>query len=73
MQNEDKKWIKWVIFALICGFLIGGTIKKILSIFLTAPIFEIILVAIIPACMILGLLIVLYKYNKEKEDLLTHQ
>ena len=68
MSDYDRKWIKWLIFGLILGYVIGKCITVLLSIVVTnQDIFA--FVDLVPSGLsILGVLIVLYKYNKERED-----
>ena len=67
LNNEtDKKWLKRIVFALICGFLVGATLKKVLSYFLVAATWNLLKVLIMPASLIVVLLIVLYLYDRSK-------
>lgn len=67
LNNEtDKKWVKRIVFALICGFLVGAILKKVLSYFLVAATWNILKVLIMPASLIVALLIVLYLYDRSK-------
>lgn len=68
MQEEEKKWIKWIILAVFCGGIIGATLKQIFIKFLSAKL-QVLGIFCIPTCIIIALLIVLYKYNREKEQI----
>lgn len=69
MSSEDKLWIKWIVFAIIAGALVGKCISIILSLFLSET-WTLLINMIIPATVILGLVIVLYLYQREKEKTL---
>lgn len=70
MKKEEKKWIKWMCLGGGGGFFVGAIIKCILNLALKSSAFDIIKVLMIPACIIIGLLIVLYFYQREKDNIL---
>ena len=63
-NSEDRKWLIRILFALICGFLVGATIKKLLvyTTWTLAKTFA------MPLSIIIALLIVLYLYDRSKND-----
>ena len=69
MHDEDKRWIKWIVFAIIIGFLVGKIISVLLDLFLS-DMWVLLVNAAIPICLIVALLIVLYFYQREKEKTL---
>lgn len=70
MNEIDSKWIKKIIKALILGFIIGRALSFITGLILTDPIFELFISLIVPCVIIIGLIIVLIQYQKEKDDTL---
>lgn len=68
MNENDKGWLKWVGAALLAGFLAGELIKLILDKLLVAASFELLKNIVVPLFMIIGLLVVLYFYNKKKME-----
>ena len=69
MRDEDKRWIKWIIFSIVAGFLIGKTISVLLDLFLS-DMWVLFVNASIPVCIVFALLIVLYLYQRDKENTL---
>lgn len=67
MRDEEKKWIKWIALAALVGYAIGVLLKKILVAILPVAL-ELIPACTIPVCIILALLIVLYLYQKDKDN-----
>lgn len=70
MNEIDSKWIKKIIKALILGFIIGRVLSFITGLILIDPIFELFISLIVPCAIIIGLIIVLIQYQKEKDDTL---
>lgn len=68
MNDFDKGWLKYVGLGGGAGFLIGEVISHLLSAFVIPESWELLVNIITPACTIIGLLIVLYYYNKTKFD-----
>ena len=68
MNDIDKGWLKWVALALLAGFLVGKIVVLILDKLLIAASFALLKNLMIPLFMIIGLLIVLYFYNKNKYE-----
>ena len=68
MNDYDKKWVKWLILGLILGYIIGKTITVLLGIIVTNVSLLAFLKLLPPGCAVIGLLLVLSKYNKEKEN-----
>lgn len=68
MTDYDRKWVKWLLLGMVLGYVIGKVITVLLGIVVTdEAIYE--FVKLIPAGMsVLGLFLVLFCYNKEKED-----
>ena len=68
MTDYDRKWVKWLLLGMVLGYVIGKVITVLLGIVVTdEAIYE--LVKLIPAGMsAFGLFLVLFRYNKEKED-----
>ncbi len=72
MENDiSPRWIKEIIAAFILGALSGKLITVILGIFLKGEKWTLFLSLLMPAMIISGLLIVLYRYQKEKDDMLS--
>lgn len=69
MREEDKKWIKWIILAVFGGGLIGSCFKQVLVKVLPKSL-ALIPCLCMPAAIVIGLLIVLYFYQKEKDDVM---
>ena len=60
MTDYDRKWVKWLLLGMVLGYVVGKVITD-------EAIYE--FVKLIPAGMsVLGLFLVLFRYNKEKED-----
>ena len=71
MINQiDSKWIKKIIISLLSGGILGKAISVVLGVFLTEAKWELFLQLWVPIGAISGLLIVLYKYQKEKENII---
>lgn len=70
MSDYDRKWVKWLILGMVLGYIIGKAITVLLGIVVTnESVYE--FVKLIPAgTAVLGLMITLFRYNKEKEDML---
>ena len=68
MSEYDKGWIKWILLGAVMGYLIGKCIAVLLELVITNAAVYTFTSLIAPGFAILGLLIVLYRYNKEKED-----
>ena len=68
MTDYDKKWVKWLLLGMVLGYVVGKVITVLLGIVITdEAIYE--FVKLIPAGMsVLCLFLVLFCYNKEKED-----
>lgn len=68
MTDYDRKWVKWLLLGMVLGYVVGKVITVLLGIVITdEAIYE--FVKSIPAGMsVLGLFLVLFRYNKEKED-----
>lgn len=67
MKKEEKKWVKWIILGGGGGFFIGAIIKLILTYALSSSNFDILKVLSIPTCVVIGFLVVLYFYQKDKD------
>ena len=71
MFNQlDGKWIKRILVSIVSGGLIGKCISLILGIILTDEKWALFLQIWVPLCVVASLLIVLYRYQKEKEDII---
>ncbi len=68
MRDEDRRWIKYIIAAFIMGGVIGYFLSKVLALVLTGPTWALLIKGSVPLCIIAALLIVLYAYNREKND-----
>lgn len=68
MTDYDRKWVKWLLLGMVLGYVVGKVITVLLGIVITdEAIYE--FVKLFPAGMsVLGLFLVLFRYNKEKED-----
>lgn len=68
MTDYDRKWVKWLLLGMVLGYVVGKVITVLLGIVITdEAIYE--FVKLIPSVMsVLGLFLVLFCYNKEKED-----
>lgn len=66
MNDMDKGWLKYVALGGGGGFVIGEIISIILDKYVLPEGWELLSAAITPAFTIVGLLIVLYYYNKSK-------
>lgn len=68
MTDYDRKWVKWLLLGMVLGYVVGKVITVLLGIVITdEAIYE--FVKLIPAGMsVLCLFLVLFRYNKEKED-----
>jgi hypothetical protein len=68
MTDYDRKWVKWLLLGMVLGYVVGKVITVLLGIVITdEAIYE--FVKLIPSGMsVLGLFLVLFRYNKEKED-----
>ena len=68
MTDYDRKWVKWLLLGMVLGYVVGKVITVLLGIVITdEAIYE--FVKFIPAGMsVLGIFLVLFSYNKEKED-----
>ena len=70
MNEQDKGWIKYIVAAMLLGFIIGEFLSHLLGLFLTSASWALLVNVVIPLCMIACLLIVLYLYQKDKDDVL---
>lgn len=68
MNDIDKSWLKYVALGGGGGFVIGEIISTILRKFVFSDSWTLLLNVITPVFTIIGLLIVLYYYNKSKFD-----
>jgi hypothetical protein len=68
MNDIDKSWIKWIVAAVVLGFLAGELIYRVLDIVIVSASFVLLKNLAVPLCVIVGLLIVLYFYNKNKYE-----
>ena len=68
MNDIDKSWLKYVALCGGGGFIIGEIISTILRKFVFSDSWTLLLNVITPVFTIIGLLIVLYYYNKSKFD-----
>lgn len=66
MGNIDKKWLKWIAFAILVGFIIGKIITTIVTYLFATIKFQLLINLITPICMIIGLLAFLYYYSKNR-------
>lgn len=66
MNDMDKSWLKYVALGGGGGFVIGEIISIILDKYVLPEGWGLLSAAITPAFTIVGLLIVLYYYNKSK-------
>lgn len=70
MNDYDRKWVKWLVLGMILGYIIGKAISVVLGIFITNDaIYEFVKLTPMGTAM-LGILLTLFRYNKEKEDAL---
>jgi len=69
MSNLDKRWVKWIIVAVVFGWMLGTIVSNLLSVFLSDT-WALLLNMFTPAFIILGLAIVLFLYQKEKDKIL---
>ena len=70
LEELKTKWAKWIIIAVIIGFLAGELVSKVMAVFLTGIYWELLIDSIVPVFVIGALLYVLYRYNKEKHEVL---
>lgn len=68
MSDYDKKWVKWVVLGTLIGCFIGKVIVTLLQLVVTNAAAYSFIKLITPGFAIIGLFIVLYFYNREKED-----
>lgn len=68
MNDNDKGWLKYVLLGGGAGFIIGEIIYHLLNKFVIPDKLTLMKNMITPACAIIGLLVVLYYYNKNKYD-----
>jgi len=66
MDSIEKRWIKWIVLAIIAGGLSGKIIAIVLDLFLSET-WALLINMMMPICIIIGLFIVLFMYQKEKE------
>ena len=70
-SNIEPRWVKAIVFHLLGGGIIGKLISLLLKVFLTNPKWTLFLQIWVPLGAIVGLLIVLRNYQKEKDDTST--
>lgn len=70
MEELKLKWGKWILVAVLIGFLAGEIVSKLLAFVLTGVYWQLLIDSIVPIFVIIGLLYVLYRYNKEKQEVL---
>lgn len=70
LEELKTKWAKWIIVAVIIGFLAGELVSKVMAFFLTGVYWKLLIDSIVPIFIIIGLIYVLYRYNKEQRDIL---
>ncbi len=70
MQEHEMSWIKLLIAVFFGSLIIGYLITKLLKYFITTEPWVGILGFITPACVLIALALVLFAYNKDKEDTL---
>ncbi len=69
MQNDlNPKWVIEIVIGMITGGMVGKLIEVILAIFLKDAHWALFLKLWMPLCIIASLLIVLWRYQKEKDD-----
>lgn len=68
MEDNEKKWCKKALIGALIGFGIGAIIKHILLLIVKSSVAAAFLTLIIPTAMIIGISVVYYMYQKEKND-----
>ena len=68
MSDYDRKWIKWLLLGVVIGYMLGKCVYVLLSLVIANTNMYEFANLIPPGLAIVGLLIVLFKYNKERED-----
>lgn len=68
-MGNDRKWIKWIVLAVVAGFLVGKIVSVFLDLFLSET-WALLINLMIPVFIIIGLIIVLFAYQREKEKTL---
>lgn len=71
MDNIESRWIKQIIIACLIGFGAGELISYVLGLFLTTSNWDLFLSLLVPAFVIFGLIIVLMRYQKEKDEMIN--
>ncbi len=70
MSNVGPRWIKEIIIAVVAGYASGKIVSILLGLVLTAAKWELFISMFIPGFIVIGLVIVLARYNKEKSHML---
>lgn len=68
MEENEKKWCIRGLFGGGIGFIAGAIVKRLLVTFIEKPDQSVLIALTIPFAMIIGLSIVYWRYQKEKED-----
>lgn len=66
MTDIEKKWIKYIVLALLLGFIAGRFMMWLLGLILS-PKWTLVVNLMVPVFMIISLLFVGFLYEKEKE------
>lgn len=70
LEELKTKWAKWIIIGVVIGFLAGEVVSKIMGFFLSGVYWKLLIDSIVPLFVIIALLYVLYRYNKERHEIL---
>ncbi len=71
MEELKLVWGKWIAVALILGVLAGAVISKAIKLFAGTNLYLTLLANLcVPACVVLGLLYVLWRYQKEQKEVI---
>lgn len=68
MSETDKKWLKTAALYAGGGIAVGFIAKALMK--LLVPTWTLLINMIVPSAVVFALLVVLYKYNKEKDNML---
>ncbi len=71
MNNISSKWMVRIISAIAIGFCLGEVVSKLLGYVLVDEKWSLLLSLFVPLFIVIDLIIVLWKYQKEKDDMIN--
>lgn len=71
MNNISSKWLFRIIGAIAIGFCLGEVVSSLLGFVLVDEKWSLLLSLFVPLFIVIDLIIVLWKYQKEKDDMIN--